>query len=63
MGYVSIEDNEVNDIDNGETAFSVTASDLLDHLFLPAVHVFSKLSSYPPARRKTLQGSKGAHGT
>ncbi len=59
MGYVSIEDNEVNDIDNGEAAFSVTASDLLEHLFCPRFTYFQSYLHLPQHEEKRFKVQKG----
>jgi len=59
MGYVSSEDNEVVDIDNGEVSFSVTASDLLEHLFCPRFTYFQGYLHIPQHEEKRFKVQKG----
>ena len=59
MAYVSSEDNEVLDIDNGEAAFSITASDILEHLFCPRFTYFQSYLQIPQHEEKRFKVQKG----
>ena len=59
MAYVSSEDNEDVDIDNGEVGFSITASDILEHLFCPRFTYFQSCLHIPQHEEKRFKVKKG----
>ena len=59
MAYVYSEDNQVVDIDNGEVAVSITAWDILEHLFCPQFTYFQSYPQIPQHEEKCFKVQKG----
>ena len=59
MLHASIENGDVQDIGNGESAFSITASDILEHLFCPRFTYFELYLKIPEHQERRFKVQKG----
>ncbi|RLB96463.1 MAG: CRISPR-associated protein Cas4 [Deltaproteobacteria bacterium] len=59
MSYPSYEINKADNIDTGEPASSITASDILEHLFCPRFTYFEMYLKIPEHQEKRFKVQKG----